>query len=291
VENFRVYEEERAEKRGKYEPVLADPVSGVRLHWSSLSSAKLYSMLFIVAAALAFALMPNFKTGVVPEKTGVDKARRVDGFRSKTDSSPLYLYALYEPDVHANPEEGEVAEMLLIDGDRNNKFVLFDHNTHEKNNGGIESCALCHHMNKPLDKATSCYECHSDMFLFTDTFNHEFHREKLKEQGGCIKCHKDPAQLKSRETATACEECHKNMRVPNSFIQVAEEKQNGIAPGYMTAMHNLCVECHKKKQEEKVELAPHLAQCAACHQGLDESMLVVVEPYPQTQAAPLLTRG
>jgi Ni/Fe-hydrogenase subunit HybB-like protein len=291
VENFNVYEEPRAEKHEKYSPVPPDPISGVRLHWSSMANAKLYSLLFIVAAALAFAMMPNIVKGVAPDPTGVEKARRVDGFRSKSDGSPLYLYALYEPDQHSNPENGEVAEMLLIDGDRNNKFVLFDHATHEKNNGGTESCGLCHHMNKPLDKATSCYECHRDMFLSMDTFNHELHREKLKKDGGCVKCHKDPAQPKTRETAVACKECHKNMRAANSFVKVAEEKQTGIAPGYMTAMHNLCVECHKKKQEEKVELAPHLARCAACHQGLDESMLTVIEPYPQPEKTSLLTRG
>ncbi len=293
VENFYVYEEPRAEKHEKYEPILADPVSGVRLHWTSFANAKLYSILFIIAVALAFALMPNFKDGVTPEKTAVSKARRVDGFRSKSGSSPLYLYALYEPGKYENPGDGEVEEMLLIDGDRNDKFVLFDHKTHEKDNGGEQSCNLCHHMNKPLDKATSCYECHRDMFLPTDTFNHELHREKLKDRGGCVECHKDPAQPKNRQTAVACSECHKNMRVQGSFVKVKEEDQTGIAPGYMTAMHNLCIECHKKKQEEKVELAPHLARCAACHQGLDESMLVVVEPYPKPEAktSSLLTKG
>jgi Ni/Fe-hydrogenase subunit HybB-like protein len=291
VENFYVYEKPRAEKREKYEIVPPDPVAGVRLHWTPLANAKLYSLLFIIAAALGFALMPNFATGVTPQKTAVEHARRVDALRSKTDDSPLYVYALYDPEQHSNPEDGEVAEMLLIDGDRNDKFVLFDHATHEKNNGGTESCGMCHHMNKPLDKATSCYECHRDMFLPTDTFDHEFHREKMRDQGGCVKCHKDPAEPKNRLTATACAECHKNMRVSDSFIKVAEENQNGIAPGYMTAMHNLCVECHKKKQEEKVELAPNLARCAACHQGLDESMLMVIEPYPKSQEMSLLTAG
>ncbi|RJP24423.1 MAG: Ni/Fe-hydrogenase cytochrome b subunit [Candidatus Abyssobacteria bacterium SURF_5] len=290
VENFYVYDEPRAEKRDKYEIVSPDPVGGIRLHWSSLADARLYSLLFVVALALGIALMPNIVTGVTPERIEVEKARRVDAFRSKSDASPLYLYALYNPDEHDNPEAGEVAEMLLIDGDRNNKFVLFDHGTHEKNNGGPESCGMCHHMNKPLDKATSCYECHTDMFLTTDTFQHEYHREKLKEQGGCVKCHKDPAEPKTRETATACGECHKNMRVPNSFVKVEEADQTGIAPGYMNVMHKLCIECHKQKQEEKVELAPDLARCAACHQGLDESMLMVVEPYPQPQSMSLLTQ-
>jgi Ni/Fe-hydrogenase subunit HybB-like protein len=291
VENFHVYEEPRAEKRDKYAIVPPEPVGLVRLQWSSLANARLYSMMFIIAAALGFALLPNFVSGVEPERTAVQNARRVDAFRSKTEGAPLYLYALYDPERHANPEAGQVAEMLLLDGDRNNKFVLFDHSMHTENNGGAESCGMCHHMNKPLDKATSCYECHSDMFLATDTFNHEFHRAKLEDQGGCVQCHKDPAEPKNRQTTTACVECHKNMRVPGSFVQVAEEEQTGIAPGYMTAMHNLCVECHKKEQEAKAELAPELARCGACHQGLDESMLMVVEPYPQPQEMSLLTRG
>lgn len=290
VENFYVYDEPRAEKRGKYAIVPADPVAGIRLNWSSLANAKLYSLLFIVAAALGFAMMPGVLHGATPKATAVKEARRVDGFRSKTDGSPLYLYALYDPETNKNPRDGEVAEMLLIDGDRNNKFVLFDHAAHQKDNGGEKSCGLCHHMNKPLDKETSCYECHRDMFLPTDIFDHELHREKLKDKGGCVECHKDPAQPKTRETATPCTECHKNMRVPNSFVKVPKEEQNGIAPGYMTAMHKLCIECHKKKEEEKVELSPDLARCAACHQGLDESMLVEVEPYPRPEKMSLLTR-
>jgi hypothetical protein len=80
------------------------------------------------------------------------------------------------------------------------------------------------------------------------------------------------------------------MMVQNSFVKIAEKDQNGLAPGYMTAMHKLCVECHKKKEAEKAELAPDLARCGACHQGLDESMLKALEPYPQPKSTPLLTR-
>jgi Ni/Fe-hydrogenase subunit HybB-like protein len=282
VENFSVYEEARGDAVGKYEPPKADPVSGVMLDWSSLASARLYSLIFIIGAAIAFALMPaEAFDGIVPETTPVSGARRVDGLRSKTDSDPLYAYAVFEQGKHANPRDGEQVEMLLIDGDRKNKFVLFDHEEHKRKNNGEESCAMCHHMNKPLDKATSCFECHRDMFLSTDIFDHEYHRAKLEESGGCVACHKDPADPKKRQAVTQCDECHKTMRTPNSFVKTEKEEETGIAPGYMTAMHSLCVECHKQKQEEKAELAPHLARCAACHQGMDASMLTVMEPYPR----------
>jgi hypothetical protein len=205
----------------------------------------------------------------------------VDGLRNKTAGDPLYAYAVFERGKHKNPRDGEQVEMLLIDGDRKNKFVLFDHEEHKRENGGEESCVMCHHMNKPLDKATSCFECHRDMFLPADTFDHEYHNEKLEESGGCIECHKDPTAPKNRQTVTPCDECHKTMRVPNSFVKTEKRDRTGIAPGYMTAMHSLCVECHKQKQMEKAELAPHLARCGACHQGMDASTLTVMEPYPK----------
>lgn len=286
IENFSVYEEARGETIGKYEPVIADPVTGVRLGWSSLASARQYSLIFIIGAALAFALMPaEAFDGLAPETTPVKGARRVEGLRKKSDGDPLYAYTMFEQGKHKNPRDGEQIDMLLIDGDRKDKFVLFDHEEHEKQNGEKESCVLCHHMNKPLDKATSCFECHRDMFLTTDTFDHEYHREKLESSGGCIACHKDPAQPKNRQTATPCDDCHKTMRAANSFVKVAKQDQTGMAPGYMKAMHALCIECHKEKQLEKAELAPHLARCGACHQGMDSSTLTVMEPYPR-QASP-----
>ncbi len=288
VENFVVYEKPRGEAQEKYELPTADPISGVRLNWSALANARQYSLIFIIAAALGFALMPNYlASGVTPEKTPVEGARLVDGLQEKSDSEPLYAYALFDPEKHSNPENGEKTDMLLIDGDRTNKFVLFNHAKHQKDNGDKESCGLCHHMNKPLDKATSCSECHRDMFLTTDTFDHEFHKAKLADKGGCVECHRNPADPKTREAATPCNDCHKKMMAPNSFVKISEEDQNGFAPGYMTAMHKLCVECHKQKQAEKAELAPHLARCGACHQGLDDSMLTALEPYPQPESPTL----
>jgi hypothetical protein len=284
VENFVVYEEPRGEAQEKYELPTADPISGTRLNWSAMADARHYSLIFIVAAALGFALMPDYATsGVTPEKTPVAGARLVDGLREKPESEPLYAYALFDPEKNNNPEDGEITEMLLIDGDRKNKFVLFEHAEHQKRNGDKDSCGLCHHMNKPLDKATSCHECHRDMFVTTDIFNHEYHRARLADKGGCVECHRNAADPKTRQAVTPCNDCHKKMRAPNSFVKIPEEDQNGFAPGYMTAMHQLCVECHKQKQAEKAELAPHLARCGACHQGLDGSMLTVLEPYPQPE--------
>jgi hypothetical protein len=215
----------------------------------------------------------------------VKAARYVEGLQTKAEEQPLYSYALFDPNEHENPDDGEMRNMLLIDGDRNDKFVLFDHEKHQEDNGGKNSCGMCHHMNKPLDRATSCFECHRDMFLPADTFDHEFHRTKLDESGGCVQCHTDPAAPKNRATARQCDDCHKTMRVPDSFVQVADKDHTGIAPGYMDAMHKLCIECHKKKETEKVELAPDLGRCGACHQGLDSSLLTVREPYPQQAPA------
>jgi len=283
VENFYVYHEPRKVAAGEFELPPADPVSGARRQWAGLADAGVYALLFIIGLSLVFGLVPDylFKGGGDPLKRApVDQVRQVEGLRIKPDGQPVCELALGAAKRAGKAAGGAVREVLLLDGARNDKFVLFDHEMHKEKNGGKESCGLCHHMNMPLDRVSSCNECHRDMFLTTDIFDHSLHAEKMEGKGDCASCHATPAWPKNRDTAKACSACHKNMAAPGSRVKLAKKGWKGLAPGYMDAMHKLCIECHKEKEKQKPELAPHLARCGACHQGLEGSMLTALEPYP-----------
>lgn len=139
---------------------------------------------------------------------------------------------------------------MIIDGNRVGWAILFDHEKHIRQNGGNDSCAQCHHMLKPMDEATSCAECHRDMFLKTSIFDHSLHQKRQGGNRGCEKCHKRD-EPKSPETAKACSECHTTMEVKGSRITIQTQgpERWKWAVGYKDAMHGLCVNCHKEKAE------------------------------------------
>ncbi|RKY23222.1 MAG: hypothetical protein DRP79_09550, partial [Planctomycetota bacterium] len=123
-----------------------------------------------------------------------------------------------------------------------------------------------HHLNMPKDRETSCWECHRDMFLPTDIFNHESHVAQMNGNSGCAKCHKDPSLPKTRETSARCEECHEDMLVKGSLVRAPKNSADYVAVGYMSAMHELCIDCHKKKQSEQPKRLPvEITRCAWCH--------------------------
>ena len=76
--------------------------------------------------------------------------------------------------------------VLMIDGNRDGRYVLFDHDSIIADVLGSReldtSCVLCHHMNKPFDQGTRCYECHTDMYLSVDIFDHDFHMAEVGRQ-------------------------------------------------------------------------------------------------------------
>ena len=83
---------------------------------------------------------------------------------------------------------------------------------------------------------------------------------------------------KTYATATACDTCHVDMRVEGSLIQAQEGATWFRAPGYMEAMHGLCVTCHKKEEAEASERHAGLAGCRACHQGSSEVEMEELTP-------------
>jgi nitrate/TMAO reductase-like tetraheme cytochrome c subunit len=162
---------------------------------------------------------------------------------------------------------------LMIDGNRDGDYVLFDHETHVSKQGGDDrSCVLCHHMQKPYEEVSECTGCHSDMYLAVEIFDHGTHVEHTKGNEGCIECHTDSAADKVREAAKDCRECHETMRPEGTRVDIVEAQQTTMAPGYMDAMHGACISCHEEEMEAREETngdqVADLTLCANCHRDL-----------------------
>jgi len=70
------------------------------------------------------------------------------------------------------------------------------------------------------------------------------------------------------------------MVVAGSLVAPAKEGLKGLAPGYMDAMHRLCIGCHERKVEESPEkYGPGFAECAECHRDIDGARLHQMPPY------------
>lgn len=179
-------------------------------------------LFFLTGASLSFALLPQSALqGALPQTTVVAGPRGL---------SPI-----------------------IIDGNRADRVVLFDHDRHIREQGKNDSCARCHHLLNPLDEATSCAKCHRDMFLKTLIFDHAAHQRRQGGNKGCEKCH--PRNLpKSANTIKVCTECHTAMEVKGSRVTIQTKGPDRLkhAVGYTDAMHGLCIKCHKEKAEEYI---------------------------------------
>ncbi len=123
----------------------------------------------------------------------------------------------------ASPELG-TTRVLMLDANRNGDVVLFDHDDHAERLGEERSCETCHHLTKPLDENTACFECHRDMYEPRSVFDHEVHAERLGGNEGCVECHSDGAEVKSYETITECSECHREGDRPAGLHRSSREQ-------------------------------------------------------------------
>lgn len=280
VEHFSVYEEHEHAEPAEPErpaPPAADPVTGVRLAPPWAGNTGLYSLVFVIAAALAFGLLPEGAVGgATPESTPVVPARNLSGIVALTPGSPFKSLAL---PAESGSATGPTRRLLMINGNDDGRFVLFDHEGHQARQGSEKSCGLCHHLNLPFDEASSCSQCHRDMYIPTDTFVHDDHVKKLGGNDACIRCHEEPAAPKSRETVKPCLQCHTEMLSPSARVKPVAPPRLGPASGYMQAMHGLCVKCHQDALQEKPELTADFARCGACHSESDEEFLRRLAPY------------
>jgi Ni/Fe-hydrogenase subunit HybB-like protein len=160
-----------------------------------------------------------------------------------------------------------LADRIVIDGDHAKLAVAFDHRAHVEREGGDGSCARCHHLNDPGQKATGCARCHRDMYQPTSIFDHQLHAARLGTGRGCVVCHLDDAALKDLADTKPCLECHTAMVPAAAFAKPHQAPRLGQAMGYVPAMHGLCIGCHQERAKEPRLGKPALDQCASCHTG------------------------
>ncbi len=217
-------------KANPYAKPVFDPVSKTWLGDRPQQIVRPVSLAFVLAVAVTAAVLPTKAT-------------------SEYERPPT-------------PVQGAVGwDVLRIDGNRMLEYTLFPHADHIKlfteKYGEREGCVRCHHMSKPKDGPTSCWECHSDMYLPTSIFNHDRHRDRLGGTESCVQCH--PAgDSKQTDTVRKCDWCHKDM-----FQNQESGTFNYIAPSYIRAMHGTCTPCHMEQATEVNR--EDLANCATCH--------------------------
>ena len=187
-----------------------------------------YSLAFIIAMAVCFAFLPG------------------GDIRSKgSEPAPVH--------------KARGGGTLFVDGNRDHFGVYFAHKLHEERNGGENSCALCHHMNIPLDENSGCYECHFDMYSSVDAFKHDWHASPDGVNLSCDRCH-IPGENRTAASANSCAVCHTDLFPDGATIEVVQYQ----AASYTGAMHGLCIDCHRVKAME-LEGKAYMAYCAFCH--------------------------
>jgi hypothetical protein len=169
--------------------------------------------------------------------------------------------------------------VMMIDGDRNGRYVLFDHDGHAERNGGKNACFRCHHMNKPFDQATPCSACHADAFMESSIFQHSLHVRKVEGRHTCSRCHRDPERPKSFENSAGCGSCHTEMVVSGAFVKAPGNERFMKAPGYVDAVHGLCEDCHRRSAAERVDLGEDFGRCGTCHLPGSTKALKELPPY------------
>jgi hypothetical protein len=242
VERFPVYGEPlRPPQAVTAQPGLLALLSGSRT--APARPVYAYSLAFILAAAITVGLLPEAALhGAKPRATPVHRARG--------------------------------AEVMLVDGNRNDDGVVFNHAQHRESLGGAKSCGNCHHMNLPFDQSSSCATCHRDMTQPTDIFNHQTHVAHLGDNQACGKCHVDNGSPKSRQSVRSCTHCHPDMWSAASLQRTGgKQLRMRMAPGYEDALHGSCRQCHQAKAKE-FDVA-EMGRCAFCHKPLDDKFLKV----------------
>jgi Ni/Fe-hydrogenase subunit HybB-like protein len=249
----------------------------------SFAAARRYSLALLLGAAFAAAALPlDVWRNTIFVRTPVSAPMIVNGLMTAHSpglKAPSYQITLYQQDPLLSKNINAVP-ILVLDGNRNGRLVAFPHEFHCDKLGGRESCAQCHHRDLPFDQNTSCYRCHRDMHLATDTFDHSNHIARLDGNSGCPRCHEDALNAKTRENAKACDSCHQETAAKQSIIHTKRTKTDGSAVGYMDAMHGLCITCHEQKlAEEPQSFRQGFADCANCHRDIDGSQLRSMRPY------------
>ncbi len=266
VEHLKVYPEASEHSEPLIPP--SDDTAGIpEAFAAAVASPRRYSLIVVITAALTVGILPaDAVFGPIPRANPVSPARTVDALAIRVEGEPGRLYAvpgLGGPDAVPAGAGQAAVKLMLINGNRDERWVPFDHAGHIHELGGDSACGLCHHQNVPFDENTSCHQCHRDMYEITDTFDHAFHVAKVGGNKGCVECHGDAPARKTRQTAKTCQACHAEMIVEGSRIPAPEQGMTGFAPGYLDAMHGLCITCHDNVAQKRDR--PHHGRCDTCH--------------------------
>ena len=207
---------------------------------------------------------------------------------------PLAFVIMYPPFYNSSANNQEIRPaigidagrtILRIDGNHGGVETIFAHAEHQKRLGDSTSCGKCHHVSLPNDRSTPCSRCHRYMNDPTNIFNHESHMSAVAETEhitglhpanySCLECHPEQ-NPKTSSNAKDCLSCHKE----DMFLAgVQKDSPNlRLANSYREAMHQTCIECHKK--EAVAQSKPHLGDCQTCHKSLQtisDSELVNVD--------------
>ncbi len=230
IERFRIWEKRPADPETDPQKLPEfDKVATTWLGVPNVAARTVYSLAFILSASVGLAAL---KPQPVPSR-GVEP-------------TPVH---------HARG-----GDTLWIDGNLDGFGVAFNHLEHQNRNGQKASCVKCHHMNFPRDRNSGCYQCHSDMYLASDAFQHDWHALPTGGRVACFECH-TKGKARTAESSKPCSGCHKDLIPEGSLIQVKQYR----ALGYTQALHQLCIGCHANVAKEKGK--PDLARCNWCHKG------------------------
>lgn len=229
VEKFRIWEERP--RHPESDPVFAPQFDYASHAWlgDPLTAARTkYSVAFLLAFAIGFALMPA----------------------SKIEGRGLELVTTMK---------ARGGDVMYIDGNRDGYGATFNHARHVDSLGHATSCAPCHHMNRPMDNQTGCWECHRSMYTATAAFDHAWHASPSGGNMRCTVCHAR-GQERGRATARVCQDCHVDLIADGAGIPVNAY----VASSYVDAMHRLCVTCHTDRAARDTTRQA-MARCPACH--------------------------
>jgi hypothetical protein len=255
VENLSVFDDVKGHPP---EPVPGYDPEAVRSFLpASMGLPRRYSVAALAGGAVALLFLPVSGVGSIP--VPVQGPRSVEALIRTGEEGEVRNLAL------AVATDLETTRVLMLDANRNGEVVLFDHDDHARRLGEERSCETCHHLRKPLDENTSCFECHRDMYDPTSVFDHEVHVNGMGGNQGCGECHVGGVEVKSYETITECSDCHRAEIADRSFIE-APKARWGEAVGYMYAVHGLCVKCHEQEGlRAPGETPENLNRCMTCH--------------------------
>ena len=231
VEKFNVWERPPEDPEADpLKPPKFDRSSEVWLGAPRLAARTKYSLAYILAVAIGFAILPGSKI----HSGGVE---------------------------HIKVTQARGGEELFVDGNRDGFGVMFKHKMHEHVLGDSASCVQCHHMNMPMDKQSGCFNCHRDMYASTDAFRHDWHASPSGANLKCFDCHVE-GQAKKASATKDCQSCHNDLLVEATPIKV----EKYLAPSYADAMHGLCLDCHKNRAIQFTD-KENLEVCSVCHKS------------------------